>query len=122
MQQRGDMAHRSARWVFATALVLASGASANFAPAPVLDSPLVLQIEYHSNIGTPGGSTNLAEPVAIGNDLYVIDKDAGIISIASVALALIAAGCIAYIAWDLTSEERQSDTSDGDTPSEDRED
>ena len=78
------MAHLSAHWAFTTAMVFASSALANYAPAPVLDSPLVLQIEYHSNIGVQGGSTNIAEPVAIGNDLYVIDKGARIISIASV--------------------------------------
>jgi hypothetical protein len=77
------MAHLSAYWVFATAMVFTSSASAVYAPAPVLDSPLVLQIEYHSNIGVQGGSTNIAEPVAIGNDLYVIDQGARIISIAA---------------------------------------
>jgi len=30
------------------------------------------------------------------------------ISIASVALALITAGCIAYVAWDLTSDDKQT--------------
>lgn len=76
------MAHLSAYWVFATAMVFASSASAAYAPVPVFDSPLVLQIVHHSNIGVQGGSTNIAEPVAIGNDLYVIDKGARIISIA----------------------------------------
>lgn len=45
-----------------------------------------------------------------------------IISIASVALALITAGCIAYVAWDLTSEDKQTDTSNDDVPSDGRED
>lgn len=34
------------------------------------------------------------------------------ISIASVALAIVTAGCIAYVAWDLTSDNKQSSASD----------
>lgn len=36
------------------------------------------------------------------------------ISIASVALALVTAGCIAYVAWDLTSEDKQTDDEQSD--------
>jgi len=38
------------------------------------------------------------------------------ISIASVALALITAGCIAYVAWNLTSDDNQSDAPDDNGP------
>jgi len=41
-----------------------------------------------------------------------------IISIASVVLALVTAGCIAYVAWDLTSEDKLSDVTDDDEPAE----
>lgn len=41
-----------------------------------------------------------------------------VISIASVALALITAGCIAYVAWDLTSDDKQTETEDDDPPAE----
>jgi len=34
------------------------------------------------------------------------------ISIASVALAIVTAGCIAYVAWDLTSDDKRSNTPD----------
>ena len=37
-----------------------------------------------------------------------------VISIASVVLALITAGCIAYVAWDLTSEDRHATASKDD--------
>jgi hypothetical protein len=83
MKKRGYIALRSAYWAFATAIFFAFNASAaTYAPVPVIDSPLVLLIEYDSNIGAVGGSTNIAEPVVIGNDLYVVDQGAGIISIA----------------------------------------
>lgn len=35
-----------------------------------------------------------------------------IVAIVSVVLALIAAGCIAYIAWELTSEDKPDDEVD----------
>lgn len=44
-----------------------------------------------------------------------------VISIASVALALITAGCIAYVAWDLTSEDKQPAASDDDEQTENQE-
>ncbi len=39
-----------------------------------------------------------------------------VISIVSVALALIVAGCIAYIAWNLTSEDKPAKKSDDGPP------
>lgn len=41
-----------------------------------------------------------------------------VVAIVSVMLALIAAGSIAYIAWELTSEEKPSEPSDEDEPPE----
>lgn len=40
-----------------------------------------------------------------------------VVAIVSVVLALIAAGSIAYIAWELTSEERPSEGADESEPS-----
>ena len=83
MIKRVYIALRSAHWASVTAIFFAFNASAaTYVPVPVIDSPLVLLIEYDSNIGAVGGSTNIAEPVVIGNNLYVVDQDAGIISIA----------------------------------------
>jgi hypothetical protein len=39
-----------------------------------------------------------------------------IVAIASVVLALCAAGCIAYIAWELTSEDTPAEKTDEDGP------
>lgn len=41
-----------------------------------------------------------------------------VVAIASILLALIAAGSIAYIAWELTSEEKPSEKSVEDEPPE----
>lgn len=41
-----------------------------------------------------------------------------IVAIVSVLLALVAAGCIAYIAWELTSESSSSAEPDDDQPPE----
>jgi len=41
-----------------------------------------------------------------------------IVAIVSVLLALLAAGCIAYIAWELTSEDGSSAEPDDDQPPE----
>jgi len=38
------------------------------------------------------------------------------ISIASVVLAIVTAGCIAYVAWDLTSDDKRSDASGDNKP------
>ncbi len=43
-----------------------------------------------------------------------------VIAIVSVLLALIAAGSIAYIAWELTSEDRDPDESEDSGPTESR--
>lgn len=62
-------------------VVCGTARAATFEPAPVLASDLVIRIEAAGQVGTPGGSTNIASPVAIGGDLYVVDQGTGRITI-----------------------------------------
>ncbi|EPX86041.1 hypothetical protein [Salipiger mucosus] len=51
-------------------------------PAPVLNSTLTVEVSHVGNVRGEGGSSNIAEPVAVGDDLYVVDQGARTISIA----------------------------------------
>lgn len=77
-----DKAHFVRAFMAVTAIgAFSDTEAATLAPAEILPSALTIRIEPAGNIGISGGSTNIAEPIAIGDDLYVIDKGARNISI-----------------------------------------
>lgn len=48
-------------------------------PAAILDSGLTIQIEAVGSVGPPSASNDFEAPVAIGDDLYVVDHTGAIL-------------------------------------------
>ena len=56
-------------------------AASTLEPAPVIDSPFLIQLNFEGQVATAGGSNDIASPVAIEDQLYIVNQREAQISI-----------------------------------------